>query len=221
MNAYCISGIAADKRVFKHLQLPEGFTPRFIDWISPLPAETLPAYANRLTKQMDLTEPFVLIGVSLGGIMSSEISKQFRSAGNIRGTILIGSVPQTSQIPPYFTLLGKLKLQKIMPISWLLWAGWMKRYFTNESKEDKKDMREMIWSSDRNFVRWGMQAVLDWKNEELPSPFWHIHGTRDEVFPFGFVRPTHTIRKGDHLLMVSHPKRVNEILAEILSGIPL
>jgi pimeloyl-ACP methyl ester carboxylesterase len=66
-----------------------------------------------------------------------------------------------------------------------------------------------------------MQAVLDWKNEELPSPFWHIHGTRDEVFPFRWVRPTHTIPKGDHLLMVSNPGRVNEMLTEILTQIPL
>ena len=53
MKVYFISGLAADKRIFKNLRLPEGFEPVYLDWISPLKDESLRDYALRLAKKID------------------------------------------------------------------------------------------------------------------------------------------------------------------------
>ena len=45
MKIYFISGLAADRRIFKNLRLPDGFEPVYLDWISPLKDESLHADA--------------------------------------------------------------------------------------------------------------------------------------------------------------------------------
>jgi pimeloyl-ACP methyl ester carboxylesterase len=67
----------------------------------------------------------------------------------------------------------------------------------------------------------GMKAVLHWENDIVPQPFWHIHGTRDEVFPMGRVGATHIVKGGGHMLTMSHPEEVNRILQQILAGLKL
>ena len=41
MKVYFVSGLAADKRVFKHIILPVGFETVYLDWITPLKNESL------------------------------------------------------------------------------------------------------------------------------------------------------------------------------------
>ena len=77
MTAYFISGIGADYRMFTHIRLPEGYQAVYIHWIPPKKKEPLGAYASRLIAQIDTAEPFVLIGLSLGGIMAVEIAKRY------------------------------------------------------------------------------------------------------------------------------------------------
>src|ERR1700743_1924972 len=106
MKVYFISGIGADYRFFTHVRLPEGYEARYIHWIEPLPGETLPDYTFRLSGQIDPTEPLARIGLSLGGIMSVEIAKRIPPIC----TILISSVPLSSQLPPLYKIAGNLKL---------------------------------------------------------------------------------------------------------------
>ncbi len=53
----------------------------------------------------------------------------------------------------------------------------------------------------------------------MPESLTHIHGTRDEVFPFAFTSPTHVIPKGDHMLVISHPEEINKIIVQALSAV--
>jgi hypothetical protein len=75
----------------------------------------------------------------------------------------------------------------------------------------------MAWETDPAFIRWGINAVLNWSNEKTPESLTHIHGTRDEVFPYSFAKPTHVIPKGDHMLVISHANEINSIVSEVLS----
>jgi hypothetical protein len=213
MKVYCISGIAADKRAFKHIRLPEGFEVVFIDWIKPAKKESLSEYAVRLADSIDTREPFCLVGISLGGIMVSEIAVKCKP----RAIIIIGSVPVCSQLPPYYTWVRRLNIQKLVPGTLYKYAAIIKHYFTREPAEDKKDIYRMIRATNASFIRWGIHAVLHWTNKQKPESLTHIHGTRDEVFPFSFARPTHVISRGDHMLVISHPNEIYTIIRESLS----
>ena len=83
MKVYFISGLAADSRVFKHIQLPSGYQAHYLDWITPLPNESLKGYALRLSEAIDLKEPFVIAGLSMGGMIATEIANIYQPAACI------------------------------------------------------------------------------------------------------------------------------------------
>ena len=74
----------------------------------------------------------------------------------------------------------------------------------------------MINDSDPALIRWSMDAILNWKNEELPQPVYQIHGTRDEVLPARYTKPTHIIPKAGHLFVLTRPDELNKILQTLL-----
>ncbi len=78
-------------------------------------------------------------------------------------------------------------------------------------------MRDVISQGDDRFIAWAIDAVLNWQNDKIPQPFFHIHGTWDEVFPVRLTRPTYTIHRGGHNLIMKHAPIINELLREILS----
>jgi pimeloyl-ACP methyl ester carboxylesterase len=213
-NIYFISGIGADKRLFKYIRLPKNFNAVYVDWTAPEKNETLSDYAVRLSLQIDTHRPFMLVGLSLGGLISVEIAKRFAPTA----TILIGSVPVSEHMPRYFAFARFLRLAKYLPVSFFKRTAMLKRLFTREKADDKKLLLQIIREADSRFIKWALNAVLHWQNSQMPEPLWQIHGTRDEVFPIWLTRPSHTISKGGHMLVMTHADEVNRILGNILRG---
>ncbi|MEO5685168.1 MAG: alpha/beta hydrolase [Chitinophagaceae bacterium] len=212
MKVYFVSGLAADSRVFKNIQLPAYCEPIFLEWITPLKKESLKAYALRLAEPIDRTAPFAIIGLSMGGMITTEIARQYKPAF----TILISSVPASADLPFYFKAAGKLRLHKMVPVSLVKSAAKFKRVFTTETAEDKAILRNIIQDSDSKFIYWAMDAILKWQGETLSTPYIHIHGTQDEILPLRYTKPTHVISKGGHLMVMNRAGEVNTILKEVL-----
>lgn len=215
MKVYFISGLAADKRVFNHIHLPLGFEAVYLNWITPQEEESLPGYALRLAKSIDTKESFVLVGLSFGGMLATEIAKRLKPVI----TILISSIPVSDHLPGYFKAAGKIGLHKMVPVSLVKSAAATKRFLTNESSSDKKLLWQIIDESDPKIIRWGMDAILRWENKEIPNLTFHIHGSRDEVLPIKYTKPTHIIKGAGHMLVMEHAKEVNSILEEILYNV--
>lgn len=213
MKAYFISGMAADERVFKYVRLPEGYEIVHLTWITPQKDESLPSYALRMAERIDTSQPFILVGLSFGGMLVTEIAKRFPPVK----TILIASIPLSTHLPGYFRVAAILRLHKVIPIGLVKTAARLKRFITNEKSEDKKLLWEIIRSSDPAFIRWSMEAILKWKNEEMPQLVLHIHGTRDEILPARYTKPTHIIPKAGHLMVMTRPDEVNTILYNALA----
>jgi pimeloyl-ACP methyl ester carboxylesterase len=213
MKVYFISGLAADSRVFKHIKLPSHCEPVFIEWIGPRKKESLADYAQRMALAIDTSQQFSLVGLSMGGMIASEIARQF----NPSKTVLISSVANAAQMPIYFKWIYKVRAHKLVPVSMVKSAAIMKRLFTAETPDDKSTLKQIIRESDPVFIRWAMDAILAWNPGVLPERYYHIHGTKDEVLPFRYVKPTHVIEKGGHLMVMTRAKEINQILEEIFS----
>jgi len=212
MKVYFVSGLAADSRVFKNIQLPDHCIPVFLEWIDPQKNESLKNYALRLAEKIDTSEPFAIVGLSMGGMITAEICKKYTPAH----TILISSVPSSKQLPFYFKTAGKLRLHKMIPVSLVKSAAILKRFFTTETDEDKAILQSIIKDSDVKFIHWAMDAILKWRSDHPPVSYIHIHGSRDEVLPMRFTSPTHIINKGGHLLVMNRAGELNAILRDQL-----
>lgn len=214
MKVYFVSGLAADSRVFKNIQLPVHCVPVFLEWIDPLPRESLKNYAGRLAAGINSSEPFAIIGLSMGGMITAEIARQYKPAF----VILISSIPSSKQLPFYFKAAGTLRLHKIVPVKLVKSAAKLKRVFTSELDGDKIILRNIIQDSDPHFISWAMDAILKWKSEGLPGPYVHIHGSSDEVLPMRFTNPTHIIPRAGHLMVMNRAGEINAILEEVLTS---
>lgn len=212
MKVYFISGLAADSRVFKHINLPTGYEPVYLDWIPPLKSETLEAYAIRLSGGIDTTQPFALVGLSMGGMIAIEITKRLDPSA----CILLCSVPTHKHFPVYYKWAYYLRLHRMVPVAAIKLGSKLKRGFTADNKEDQETLRQVIHDSDPAFIRWAMHAILGWRNEIIPNRLWHIHGSKDGILPIRNTKPTHTVQGGNHLMIMSKAAELNKFLEEAL-----
>jgi pimeloyl-ACP methyl ester carboxylesterase len=214
VKVYFISGLAADSRVFKNLRLPDGFEAVYLDWISPEKDEPLRHYAMRLAEKIDRSEKFILVGLSMGGMIAVEI------ANNISPVliIIIASIPVSTQLPYYFRVGARLYLHRLIPVNLVKNAAIAKRLFTTETKEDKEILKTIIRESDPAFIKWALSAILKWENNKIPEKLIHIHGSRDELLLMKYTKPTHIIQKAGHLMVMNRAEEINRILKELLSG---
>jgi pimeloyl-ACP methyl ester carboxylesterase len=212
VKVYFISGLGADRRIFKNIQLPPSFQPVFLDWIPPLKNESLSQYALRLAENIDRNEEFSLIGLSMGGMLAVEIARQLQPVQ----TILISSIPVSGQLPSYYRWLGALQLHKLLPVVVVKRTALVKRLFTAETREDKKMLDAMVRNMDVPFMRWALGAILQWKNSIVPEHLFQLHGTRDEILPVRLTKPTYRIKKGGHLMILNRAREINALLAQIL-----
>lgn len=203
--------MGADTGVFHKIRLPPQIEPVYLDWIPPRRRESLKDYAYRLGSAIDTTTHFIIIGLSMGGMLAVEMAKCYQP----QQLILISSIPYSRELPPHFRIGGWLGLHWLAPISLIKQAAIWKRLFTRESPADKVYLRKAIRESDPHFIRWAMDAVLRWRNQEIMSGYFHIHGSLDEILPLRYTHPTHVIRGGRHLMVLSHSDAINDILGKI------
>ncbi len=213
MKVYFISGMAADERAFNHIVLPPGHEIIHIKWLTPNKDETLKEYAIRMATPIINTEPFTIIGLSMGGMIAVEIGKMYKAYK----IILISSVPHPQHLPPYFRWAAAVKLHHVFSANAFKLGAYMKRFFTNENVADKKYLREMIRKSDPAFINWAINAILTWEDSSKQScDYIHIHGSSDLLLPAKFTKPTHIIEGGGHMMILTHANQVNKILREII-----
>lgn len=214
MKVYFISGLAADEHVFKYIALPQGFEAVHLRWIRPLENESLSGYAGRLASPIDRGQPFIIIGLSLGGMLAIEIAKILKPVK----VIIISSVPSAAHLPFYFRTAGQLKLHKLVPVSLLKSLSLIKRFFSPESSEDKEYLRRAIRDSDPVFIRWVVNAILTWEEKD-PLPCIHIHGTKDLLLPARYTKAGYLIPGGGHLMILNKSAEINEVIRKELSPV--
>lgn len=212
MNTYFLSGLGADKRIFQKIQLPKGYEAVYLDWMAPLPEETLEAYSLRLAAHSITDEKFVLIGLSFGGMVAAEIA----SVKKPDKTILISSIATSDELPWYFAKAGQLGIQKIVPVNLLKAATFIHRVVGARSEEEKAIVYHYIKHADPEFIRWALNAILQWKRHNRVPGIIHLHGDEDHLLPLRFTHADYVIANGGHLMVLNKADEVNRILQKIL-----
>ena len=215
LNLYVFSGLGTDERIFCNIHFPESVNVNFIAWKKPLRKEALEHYVDRLLEEADQTKPLIFLGLSFGGIIAQEAAKKITPLQ----TIIISSISSPKEIPWYFRLAGKLKLNWLVPFRLLKLANrsvnWL---FSAKRKEDKKLMAEIIRDADVDLLRWSVENFLAWKNEN-PVEVFHIHGDKDRLLPLKNKKVNAIVKDGTHLMIFNKAEEVGKILREQLTVI--
>lgn len=214
MNIYFIPGLGADKKIFRSIRVPQGSKAVYVEWIKPLKNETLQSYSYRLVEQIDTSQPFLVVGLSFGGMLATEIVNRYP----VGRMIILSSVASSGDLPFYYRLAGKMKMHKLVPVSLMKSASLMKRLFTAETAEQKAYLKMAIREVDTSFIRWALDAIIKWKGNAAYTDYIHIHGSRDAVLPVRFCKPTHIIKGAGHLMILTKNNEISEIIKDYVNN---
>ena len=206
---YFISGLGADERVFQKLKLPVEWKIQHLAWLKPLHREPLKSYTKRMYNLIDTREAFAVVGLSFGGMVATELANLFHPGQ----TIILSSISTLRELPASFRFIGKLGINKVVP-SFLLnriypYTYW---YFGIKTKEEKQLLRQVVKDTSPQFLKWAIEEILHWKNEQRPPGLIHIHGTKDHIFPIGKTNADIKVTGGGHLMVYSKAEEISSIL---------
>lgn len=212
MTVYCLSGLGADATVFDLLDIE--YPKVSIEWIPSHPWENMTSYAWRLCAQVDTSKPFILLGVSFGGMLAVEMNKYIKP----EKTILVTSSARRSELPLWIRLAAKTSLNRIVPTflfgsnpKWLIW------YFGIKSEQGKKMVTAIAQKTDRYFTKLSIDKVLTWDNEWLPGNLVRIHATKDKLLPAPSQIQGMELNGAGHFAIVENAKEISETVDRILS----
>ncbi len=210
---YCIPGLGLDHRLFGKLNLPSAEL-HPIDWIKPEGKETIKDYAKRLASVIPEDEEVSLLGVSLGGIMSIEIA-QIRK---VKKLYLISTVKSAAEMPKYMAWLDRLPEQSKTAAKFAIEASiTLKPFYDRATAEGNELFHKMVRSANIDFINWGVKAIAKWKGiEALETPFLHLHGTEDLVFPIKNIDQALTIKGGTHYTIYNEAEKISNIVEKDL-----
>lgn len=210
-HIFLFSGIGADHRVFKKLDLST-YHATFIEWIPALKNESIQDYARRLLEQINVKNP-VLIGLSFGGVMAIEIAKLIKT----EKVILLASVKTRDELPPSIKNARFFPLYKIMPDWFLTQSNFLLNWlFGAESADDKKLLADILHDTDPVFLRWALDKVVNWSNTTIHPNITHLHGTLDRIFPFRYIHNAIPVSDGGHFMTVNKPEELTRLLQQAI-----
>lgn len=211
MKCYCISGLGADKRVFEYVDI--GLELIHIEWLKPNKRESLFSYSKRLSEQIDSSKPFILLGLSFGGIIACEISKILTP----KMTILISSISTKQKLPKLYTTIGLTRAYRLVP-SFLYKAVTPLTYwlFGVNNKKEKKLLKAIIKSSDTKLAKWSVEKILNKEKITPPNNLIHIHGTNDRLLPCTNTTNVYLIEDGGHFMIYQKYNLINQQIIDKL-----
>ena len=213
LNLYLIPGLGFDDRVFSKLNLT-AYNPTYLNWIDPLKNESLQQYTRRFSKSIDDSGKTILIGHSLGGIVSQEIA----TFKQIDLVILLSSIRSRDEMPFFFKIIQPLYLQKLFTkeITVKTFPLWAKMH-DYESEEEQTLFKEMVNRNSNQYLQWALKELSKWEAPPLPSftEIFQIVGERDKTFPIKNIKsPDLVIKDGGHFMPFKRPEEICKYIVE-------
>ena len=212
MRVYFISGLGADKTVFQLLDL-QYCEPVFIDWITPFKHETLQQYALRLKKEKGMEDDAIIVGLSFGGMLATEIAKAFPKAR----IIILSSAKTKNEIPALYRVGNYVPMYQWLPNG--LQKYFMRSYekmFGVTSTQGKEIYQALIKNADISFNNWAVWALLHWDNMQVPTNLVHVHGTNDKILYYKNVHCDITVANGGHLMVMEQAAEISAMLKKLI-----
>lgn len=203
MKVYAIGGLGADARVFKFLQLDCEMVP--INWIENFYNESISNYAERISEQIDNKEPFVLLGVSFGGIIAQELCKFIQP----EKLVLISTIERDSELSWLYKVIGKSNALHLLPK--LVFK--MPKFAANFLFGTKNPLLYgIIRDTNPGFVKWALNQIFIWKNVRVKVNVIRIHGENDLLFTKVESNSVFWIKETGHFAIVDKGAEISEVI---------
>jgi pimeloyl-ACP methyl ester carboxylesterase len=212
-KVFLISGMGADERLFRNLDL-SGFESIPVIWIEPQAHDTLADYAAKLIKQFNICTGDNVIGVSLGGMMATEIAKQVV----LNQVVLISSIKTPVEAPAYYHFFKAVPIYKLISGEFMIRASFLFKPLMGKMAGIHAELfYSMLKNTSPTFLKWSIGASLNWDNTVIPQNLTHLIGDADKVFNYKKISNAIVIKGGDHMMVFNRAKQINPIIREVLN----
>jgi pimeloyl-ACP methyl ester carboxylesterase len=213
IHVYFMPGMAANPAIFEYIKLPKNqFKIHLLEWIIPTKNENIESYAKRMNQKIKHKDP-VLIGVSFGGVLVQEMSKQMKC----KKIIIISSVKSKHELPKRMRLAKVTKAYKLLPTKFVSNFKSFARYAFGETvKKRVKLYRKYLSVADKRYLDWAIENMVCWNQDEAIPHIIHIHGDNDSVFPIKNISQCIAVKGGTHIMIINKYKWLNENLPKFI-----
>lgn len=212
MTIYLLPGIGCDHRLYDRWDM-DGLVVRKLDWPAFPKGCTLASIAREMSDHVDRSEPHILAGVSMGGMVAQELAAITKP----EKVVLISSWTGPHEWPLFVRISAKLQLYRCIT-HFTAWATWpVKRVLGQRDRATDKLLWEMARRETAGKIRIGAGAILRWKGSPWTGPVVRIHGDKDRVVPLRFP-VDHVVHGGAHIMVLTRAEEVTRLLRAALNA---
>ncbi len=212
IHLYCMPGLAANSKIFEFIRLPKPFVIHKLEWIDPLPSESIQSFSKRMCEKIKKKNP-ILLGVSFGGILVQEMSKIIPC----HKVIIISSVKSYKEFPIHIMLGRKSKAYKYFPTQWIDKTEDFIGFVFGPSMRKRMGLYKHYLSfRSKEYLQWALHHFFQWDQKEADPKVIHIHGTHDALIPVFNIKNYIAVKGGTHAMILRKAHLLNEILPEII-----
>jgi pimeloyl-ACP methyl ester carboxylesterase len=211
---YLFPGQGSDERLFDSIKFKNN--PKIVHIKYPIPEKgsSLANYAKRISEQIDISQKYTFIGVSLGGMIISELNDFLKP----EKSIIISSAKSKSELPFRYNFQKGIPLYKIVPPKLMLaGAKFMQPIVEPDRNTHKATFKSMLASKNPLYMKRTVEMIIKWNRHIEQQSIIHIHGTKDHTIPIRNVNPTHIIEGGSHMMTLTQASLINKILSDYLN----
>lgn len=214
-KVYFFPGQGSDERLFSKIDLDTSdFELHYFSYPIPKKKSTLQNFAYLFIDSIDQSNPFVLIGTSLGGMLCSELADTLSP----KKTIVISSAKERKELPHRYRFQRIVPLYRVFPKKAILvGAKVMQPIVEPDRNSQKTTFKDMLKRKDPLYMKRSVSMIIRWKKKGYNPSIIHVHGTADHTLPIRKVNADCIIDNGSHMMTLTKGDEINELINELLN----
>ncbi|HRG59230.1 MAG TPA: alpha/beta hydrolase [Bacteroidia bacterium] len=215
IKVYLIHGQGSDSRLFSKLSLSNDFDTVCLNLPMPQKEDNMQSFAKKLIPLIDTTQAFVLIGVSLGGMVAAELNEVIHP----KLTIIISSAKNRNELPRRYKFMQAFPIYRIFPAAFIKKSSYLMQPLVEPDRNKEKEIfKSMLQKKNKHFLKNSIPLIIKWERlENKGTAIIHIHGSSDHTIPIKHVKADIVIPKGSHMMVLTKADVISERINEIIS----
>jgi esterase/lipase len=196
---YCFPGQGSDFRLFDSIRVDTAlFQLAFVEYGTPEKWMNMKDFAYSLISEIDTLNPYVLLGVSLGGMICAELNEKI----NPQKTIIISSAKNKNELPARYRFQKKIPLYKLFPKSFLLaGAKILQPIVEPDRNKNKETFKNMLNKKNSTYMKRTINMIITWDKDVNTKKIVHIHGDKDHTLPLRNIQNADfVVKNGSHMM---------------------
>lgn len=210
VNIYLIPGQGADCRLFGKLDIDTSkFELVCLSYSAPPPNADMGSFARSFLHEINTNKKFILIGVSLGGMIATELAH----ICNPLKTIIISSAKTRYELPVRYRFQQRIPIYKLFPGNVLKKGALILQPIVEPDRDIyKATFIDMLTSKSPEYFKTSIHLIVTWSRESCTESITHIHGNNDHTIPIRNVSNAIVIDEGSHMMTLTKHESISQLI---------